>query len=191
MPQRYVEGAFSYGVVHAPLSFLAGSDARPYYVAGMRRSAIYLFPLLIGCYAYAPIEPVRVQPGTSVRARVSGARAERIAPLLGTSDARLLSGRLLENRADTMIVEVPTIMQTSVAGSVERLHQRVSIPRADLLELETRRLDRFRTAALAGSVAIIVGAFVINAINGEPGGGGVPGGGGPPESRAPLARLRF
>jgi hypothetical protein len=157
----------------------------------MRRSLIVLVPLLIGCYTYTSIDPARIQPGTGVRARVSGTGAERIAPLLGTSDARLLNGRLLDTRADTVIVEVPTVMQTASGGSIERLHQRVSIPRADLLELETRRLDRFRTAALAGSVAIVVGAVVISVINGESGGGGGPGGGGPPESRAPLFRLRF
>jgi hypothetical protein len=158
----------------------------------MRPGLLSLLPLLLaGCYAYAPIKPGRVQPGTNVRVRVSGAAAERLAPLLGASDARLLSGRLVENRADTMIVEVPTITQASIGTSIEQLHQRLSIPRAELLELETRRLDRWRTAALVGSAAIIVGAVVIRAINGEPGAGNTPGGGGPPEARVPLPRLRF
>ena len=156
----------------------------------MRRSLLSVLPLLVGCYAYTPIEPAAVRPGTSVRARVSGAGAERIAPLLGTSDARLVSGRLLDIRVDTMIVEVPTIIQASFAGSPERLHQRVSIPQSDLLELETRRLDRFRTVALAGSVAIIVGAIAVKALKNDPGTDRPPGGGGGNEARIPLLRFR-
>jgi hypothetical protein len=156
----------------------------------MRRSLLATLPLLAGCYAYAPVEAGRVQPGTNVRARVSGAGADRIAPLLGTSNARLLSGRLVDTRADTLIVEVPTVMQASLAGLAERLHQRVSIPRTDLLELETRRLDRFRTAAVVGSVAIIVGAIAVKALRNERGAGGTPPGGGGNEARIPLLRLR-
>jgi hypothetical protein len=156
----------------------------------MRRCLLSVLPLLAGCYAYAPIEPAAVRPGTSVRARVSGAGADRIAPLLGTSDARLLSGRLVDTHADTMIVEVPSVMQASLAGTIERLHQRVAIPRADLLQLETRRLDRFRTAAVAGSVAIIIGTIAVKALKNDPGGKGVPPGGGGNEARIPLLRLR-
>jgi hypothetical protein len=149
-----------------------------------------MLPLLAGCYAYAPIEPATVRPGISVRARVSGAGADRIAPLLGTSNARLLSGRLVDTHADTLIVEVPTVMQASSAGLAEPLHQRVSIPRTDLLELETRRLDRFRTAAVVGSVAIVVGAIAVKALRNERGGSGTPPGGGGNEARIPLLRLR-
>lgn len=156
----------------------------------MRRSLLSVLPLLAGCYAYAPIDPLRVQPGTNVRARVSGTAAERLGPLLGTADARLLSGRLLENRADTMIVEVPTITQASIGTSMERLHQRVSIPRVELLELETRRLDRLRTAALAGSVALIVGTVAIKALKNDPGTDRPPGPGGGTDTRVPLWRFR-
>jgi hypothetical protein len=156
----------------------------------MRRPLLAVLPFAVGCYAYAPIEPATVRPGISVRARVSGAAADRIAPLLGTSNARLLSGRLVDNRADTLIVEVPTVMQASLAGSAERLHQRVAIPRTDLLELETRRLARFRTAAVVGSAAIIVGAIAVKALRNDPGGDGTPPGDGGNEARIPVLRLR-
>jgi hypothetical protein len=157
----------------------------------MRRFLLSVLPLLAGCYTYAPIEPVRVQPGTSVRARVSGTAAARLAPLLGTTDARVVSGRLIDTRADTMIVEVPTVVPTTVGGATETLHQRVSIPRTDLVELETRRLDRFRTTAIAGGVALVVGAIVITSLDNDPGTDGPPGGGGGTDARLPLWRLRF
>jgi hypothetical protein len=158
-------------------------------IPAMRPPLLSVLPLLAGCYAYAPIEPAAVRPGTSVRARVSAAGADRIAPLLGASDARRLSGRLVDTRADTMIVEVPSVRQTSLAG-MEPLHQRVSIPRSDLLELETRRLDRLRTAAVAGSAAIIVAVLAINALENDPASGGTPPGGGGNEARIPLLRFR-
>jgi hypothetical protein len=87
-----------------------------------------------------------------------------------------------------LIVEVPTAVQAALAGLAEPLHQRVSIPRTDLLELETRRLDRFRTAAVVGSVAIIVGAIAVKALGNERGSGGTPPGGGGNETRIPLLR---
>jgi hypothetical protein len=157
----------------------------------MRRSVICFLPLLVGCYTYAPIEPASLQAGTGVRARVSSAAAERLAPLLGTTNARLISGRLVDTRADTMIVEVPTVVQMTFGSSMETLHQRVSIPRADLVELETRRLDRFRTAALAGGVVFIVGTIAIKALKNDPGTDRSPGGGGGTDVRVPLWRLRL
>jgi hypothetical protein len=156
----------------------------------MRRAPLCLFPIVTACYAYAPIEPANVQPGAGVRVRVSGAASDRLAPLLGVSNPRLVSGRLVDTRADTMIVEVPTVVQASMGSSVETLHQRISIPRSELLELETRRLDRFRTAAVAGGVAIVIGAIVIGALGDDPGYNGPPGPGGN-EARRPAVRLRF
>src|SRR4051812_11894607 len=62
-----------------------------------RRAALLLPALLAGCYTYAPGEAASVQPGIGVRARISPAAAARIEPLLGTSDARLLTGTVIDN----------------------------------------------------------------------------------------------
>jgi hypothetical protein len=67
----------------------------------------------------------------------------------------------------------------------------VSIPRSELVELETRRLDRFRTAAVAGGVAIVLGAVVLGALGDDPGYNGPPGPGGGNDGRVPGVRLRF
>jgi hypothetical protein len=90
-----------------------------------------------------------------------------------------------------VIVEVPTVAQAFGGGAPERLHQRVSIPRADLLELETRKLDRVRTGALAGAATLVVGTVVIRAIRGDPGKEQLPGGDGGNEVRIPLAGFRW
>lgn len=151
-----------------------------------RLRLLSIFPALAACYTYAPIEPAAIPAGTSVRARVSSTAADRLAALLGTTDARLLTGTLIDNGPDTMIVEVPTVTRADVGSSVQTLHQRVAISRSELLEIETRQLDRLRTGALAGSAAVIVGAVVIKAIRGDPGTERPPGGGGGGEFRSPF-----
>ena len=153
----------------------------------MCRSAVFVL-LLSGCYAYTPIEPASARPGMEVRARVSATAAERIAPLLGASEARVLTGSLIDNQPDGMVVEVPTVVQTDVGTSIQILHQRLSIGRGDLMELEARKLDRMRTGALAGAGAIVVGAIVIKALNGGPAKEPLPGGGAS-EVRIPLWSL--
>jgi hypothetical protein len=145
-----------------------------------------MLPLVMACYTYARTEPAAIPAGTSVRARVSAAAAERLAALLGGTEARVITGTVIDNGPDTMIVEVPVVMRAEVGSSVRPLHQRVSISRSELLEIETRRLDRLRTGALAGSAAVIVGAVVIKAIGGDPGMEGPPGNGNGGEFRPPF-----
>ena len=156
-----------------------------------RPLALLVTVVIPACYTYAPVEPGNIQPGVGVRARVSGAAADRLAPLLGTSNPRLVDGRLVDTRADTIIVEVPTVIQASIGGSVETLHQRISIPRSELVELETRRLDRLRTAAIAGGVAVVLGAVVLGALGDDPGSNGPPGPGGGNDARVPMWRVKF
>lgn len=112
-----------------------------------------------------------------VRARVSTAASARIGPLLGSTDARRLDGTLIAQSPDTLIVEVPTVMLD--AREFGRTpNQRVSILRAELLEIEVRRIDRPRTAVVAGSAAIVIGTILVKALKGEPGKEPLPGGGG-------------
>jgi hypothetical protein len=131
-----------------------------------------------GCFSYIPVRSVSdVGPGTSVRARVSPTASDRIAPLLGATEARRLDGTLVTQSTDTLIVEVPIVMRDAREfGNTP--NQRVSIARSDLVELEVRQLDRFRTGALAGSAAIVIGGILANSLKGEPGKEPLPGGGG-------------
>lgn len=150
---------------------------------------------MTGCYRYAPIEAATIQPGAGVRVRISAPAAERLSLLLGTPSGRVLSGRFVGTNGDTMIVEVPSVMQASMTmspgGSVETLHQRVSIARTELVELETRRLDRLRTAATTGAVAVIVGAVVLGALDANRGSDSPPGEGPGNDTRLPVLRVRF
>jgi hypothetical protein len=131
------------------------------------------------------METSRLQPGEDVRMRITAGMAEQIEPLLGRTDARLLSGTIIATGADTLIVEVPTTARMARSGTYQTLNQRVSIPRSSLLELESRSLNRTRTWIATGVAAAVVGAIVLNATV-ERGGSGGPPGGSPPELRPRL-----
>ncbi len=154
----------------------------------MRRLLLAVLPLCAGCYTYATIEPAAAVPGTSVRARISGAAAEKLVPILGSADARLVSGELIENGPASMIVEVPTVVTTGVGTSVETLHQRVSIARTDLIELEMRQVDRLRTGALLSGAALIIGSAAYKTLKDNGSGERTPGGTGT-DIRIPLFRF--
>jgi hypothetical protein len=134
--------------------------------------------LMTGCFSYLPVTSVSdVEPGISVRARISPSASAQIAPLLGATDARRLDGTLISQSPDTLIVEVPIVMQDAREFG-HTPNQRISIARRDLLELEVRRLDRFRTGAIAGGAAVVIGGLLVNSLKGEPGKEPLPGGGG-------------
>jgi hypothetical protein len=156
----------------------------------MRRLTPLLFLSLSACYTYAPVQAATVTPGTSVRARISATAAERVAPLIGVNDARLLTGKFAGTDAAGFLVEVPTTTQVGPAGSLQSLAQRISIPRGDMLEIERRTLYRGRTAAVVGGAAVIGIATAINVLRGERGSDRPPGGTST-DTRIPVVRWRF
>ena len=153
------------------------------------RGLLVLLPFATACYTHAPIAPNAVHPRTSIRARVNAATAEQLEPLLGVSDARLLSGVVITNSPDTLIVEVPTGVRAEIGSSVQTLNQRVAIPRTSILELESRRIDRLRTGLVVGSASLLAGALIYRAVHGDPGDGRPPGCCEPTELRIPILRI--
>ena len=160
------------------------------YIRFMKRLALAVPALLAGCYTYAPVQSSALSAGTGVRARVSATAAERVAPLLGVSDARVLTGTLIDNQSGTLIVEVPTIAQASVGTSGQSLNQRISIAPGDLVEIESRKLDRQRTAVVVGVAAVVAASATIAALKGGPGLDHAPGGSST-DVKLPLVRLHF
>ena len=118
--------------------------------------ALSLFPLLLfltaGCYTYSEVPVQNAAPGASVRARVSGTEADRLEAVLGR-DGRVLEGSVVENNGEELLLAVRSA--TTAAGtSTDRLYQRLTIPGSEIVELEARRIDPWRTA---GVVAVGVG----------------------------------
>ena len=137
-----------------------------------------------GCYTYRGVPIADVRPGTSVRARLSGAEAERLESVIGTT-GRYVEGDLVE-RLDTAYVLAVNLPAASAAGApATTLQQRIVVSSADLQTLEVRRLDRFRTALLVGGAVAASVAIAVARSNGA--GSGPNSGGGPPELRVPAA----
>ena len=138
---------------------------------------------LSGCYAYtaAPASGARV--GERVRVRVSGAEADRLEPTLGQS-GRTIEGDLLEQADSTIALGVALPYQLDATTMASHAQQRIVIPRAELQELELRRLDKVRTSLLIG--VGVAGVVAIAASKGSSlfGGGGT--GGSPNERRVPV-----
>ena len=110
----------------------------------MTRSTRLLWPVLFttGCFSYLPVTSVSdVEPGYSVRARISPTASAQIAPLLGASDARRLDGTLIAQSADTLIVEVPIVfVDRQVGGSkMSRTIVLEAVWKVPLLRLSTLR----------------------------------------------------
>jgi hypothetical protein len=156
----------------------------------MKRLALFAPVLLAGCYTYANVDAASVRPGMGVRARVSAAAADRIAPLLGASDARVVAGTLIDNASGAMLIEVPTSPQVGIGSTGQSLAQRISIAPGELLQLESRKLDRRRTAIVVGAAAVIAGSVAIAALQGGPGLDRPPGGSST-DTKIPLWRLHF
>jgi hypothetical protein len=117
------------------------------------KRSLGLMPLLVGCYSYTPIEAAVAPAGSEVRARITGAASDRIAPLLGTFDNRVLVGSVVENKAGAMLLEVPTGAMPNVTASLVQLQTRVPLGPADLVSLERRKIDVRRTSLLAAGIA--------------------------------------
>ncbi len=146
--------------------------------------AAFAAPLAAGCYSYTAAQPASIAPGVTVRARITPAAGERIAPLLGTTP-RMLTGKLISDLRDTLIIEVPAVMAAEVGSTVQTLHQRVSGPRSEIVFLEIRELNRTRTYGLVGAAALILGWVLFDVLKGEPGAENLPGGGGE-DNRVPV-----
>jgi hypothetical protein len=125
-----------------------------------------------------------------VRARVSPVAAERIAPLLGVSDARVVAGTLIDNASGAMLIEIQTSPQVGVGNTVQSLAQRISIAPAELVELESRKLDRQRTAIVVGAAAVVAGSVAVAALHGSPGLDRPPGSSSS-DTKIPLWRFHF
>jgi hypothetical protein len=127
---------------------------------------LFIAVMFGGCYTYLPINVASATPGMEVRARVSATTAAQLGPSLGISDARLLSGPVVQNEADGLTIRVPTVPAGTI-GAQEGLFQQIMINRGDLLEIESRQLDRTRTGVMIGAAFVGAAAIAVTALHGH------------------------
>ena len=138
---------------------------------------------LSACYVYTAAPPLGARVGERVRVRVSGAEADRLEPTLGLM-GRTIEGDLLELADSSIALGVALPYQPDATAMASRAQQRIVIPRAELQEVELRRLDKVRTSLLIGIG--VAGVVAIAASKGSSllGSGGT--GGSPNERRIPA-----
>src|SRR5262245_18140518 len=117
-----------------------------------KRSLTLLLTGSIGCYSYQPIEPATAPVGTEIRARITGAASDRVSPLIGSLDARVLVGSVVENSAGSMLLEVPNGAMPNVSDGVVHLRARVPVSVSDFVTVERRKLDVGRTALFSAGI---------------------------------------
>ncbi|MSR06859.1 MAG: hypothetical protein EXR93_07330 [Gemmatimonadetes bacterium] len=131
---------------------------------------IALLPVLAtGCYTLVPVALGDPPLTTNVRANLSQAARQRLWAVV-PADRRYLEGKLVARDGDSLLVDV-TIQ--GVAETTTFL-QRIPLSRDDLVSLETRHLDPFRTAVAGALFAGVATALVVSIFTGEAGGGAFP-----------------
>lgn len=144
--------------------------------------------LLAGCYSYRVTDLDALAPGSGLRLRISPAEAERLVDLRLTED-RLVTGTLVSNGGGAVLVDTEVGVNDATRGT-RALTQRISIPLGEVREIEERHLDRVKTGALVGAVALGVGIAAAAALGGGDG-ADVPPGPGTGELRVPVGLLRI
>lgn len=151
----------------------------------MRLAPIVVILVFVSaCYKYEPLEQAAVTPQTMVRARLSTAEAEQIKDLVQLGD-RVVSGKVIEADAARLLLELPSTTRNAGA-TLQTLHQRVSISRAGIIELESKQLDKGKTALVTAAGIAAIGAILFSATVLDPGKEGSP-----PEIPGPEFRIRL
>jgi hypothetical protein len=147
-------------------------------------SLVAAIALQLACYRYVPTELAAVQVGGHVRAVVDATAAERLRTSYGIAGTTL-DGRVVGRQGDVLTLSVPSVPLGSPFGADHPLYQQVPVAPADVVGVDVRSLDVFRTGALLGVGAAAVTVIAVRALGGGTGGTTNGSGGGPSESVRP------
>jgi hypothetical protein len=138
-----------------------------------------------GCYTFEPVGIGDLQPEMQVRARLSAIQAGEVSDLI-PGDDRLIEGEVIENDPQRLLLLVP-VANANRRGRFETLNQRLELPHDGLLEVELRKLDRWKTGGLTAAGAFVIGYVLYRTLTGGSS-GNTPGGsgGGPQDSWIPF-----
>lgn len=137
-----------------------------------------------GCYSYVPTRLESIQPGESVRLRLSPEEAERLEAIRLT-DVRLMDAVFLRSDPDEVLVET-TVGRLDPQRGTRPLVQRVNIALGQIIEVESRQRDNLKTGAAVGAVGIGVGIGIAAALKGGFGGNSNEGEGPAEAPRLPI-----
>lgn len=119
-----------------------------------------------GCYRYQPTSIGEVEPGTTVRARLSVQEVDRLDTLgvFTSGVGRLVEGIYVGADGGTVLLDVAS---TPAGQSATSFRQRVPLDQPGILELEVRELDKLRTVGVTLAVAAGLAAVIIASDDGS------------------------
>ncbi len=120
-----------------------------------------------GCYSYSVIDPAQADPGLDVRARITPAESARLEEQVGLRE-RVIRGEVVDAGSAGLVLSIPTVLREP-GTSTSRLHRRITLSNAAIVELEQRRLSRWRTFSLVGIAAVVAGYVVVSQFGGDEG----------------------
>ncbi len=148
--------------------------------------------VLTGCYEFVEAPGTRLPPGEGVRVYLTraGADVERLeAAGIPIQSGLALDGTIASWDDERLLLRVPTATR-QVGAYQSRISLEVPVIASDIVRVEHRQLNRFRTALAAagtlGAAAMMVAAIMSDAQSPEPPFPGDPGDG--DEARLPLIR---
>jgi hypothetical protein len=106
--------------------------------------------LVAGCFRYAPVDPIAVDPRDDVRVRLTTDAAVRIGLQLGSVQERW-EGQLTPAGRDSLTLSL-WVGQQYRGTPFENARQRVSLGMPEVVEVRRRELSRGRTALLAAGI---------------------------------------
>lgn len=142
-----------------------------------------------GCYSFVPVDPADTPRDAEVRTHVERGAAQQLAPLVRPG-RRDITGRLLQWDGESLVLEVA---ERAMDGSAQRVFtQTIDLNADEIVAVEVKRLDRWRTAGAAALIGAAIAGAVLEIFSGEDTGGSrPPPDEAPPELRVPLVLPRF
>lgn len=123
--------------------------------------------LQLACYRYIPATVDAVPGQASVRVLLSPAAQEQLRTAYGiTTSGPTLNGKLVGQVGDSVALYLPSVPVGTGPGT-RPLYQQVDLARGDVLRVDIRRVDAFRTGVLGALAAGVVGITAYYAIIGD------------------------
>ena len=123
-----------------------------------------------GCYTYAPAQFTTIPIGEGVRVYLSQAGVERLRQIGGEAfpelaDRPVISGRLVRRDATEFSLQVP-VGRRQEGFHMAELDQQVTLPVADLVQVEHRRVSTARTGLTVVGSSVLLATIVVTIMTG-------------------------
>jgi len=136
--------------------------ARPGMLHPRWRRALLLLAVLAtgqGCYSYHAAELPSLVPPEEIRVELEQAEFRRVAPGASMVGPPRVEGRFSRLAQDSLVVSV-WIGDAYRGTPFESTYQDISIPLAEILRVENRKLSRSRTALVAAGAVTLIAVLI-------------------------------